>query len=265
MTPLELMLRETAAEIEWPATPDLAAAVVPRIQGLTDRQTADPDSRPPDAARRMRLGAPRQARGFRIGRPLAVALAILLLLAATAAAVTGIREPVLDWLGLRSVKVERVPRPLPEPPGRGLALGDRTTLAKALARIEFNPVLPIGLGKPTVYYEGFPPGGQLGLVYRGGDLFITEVQGRLEQQYLFKFLQPGTGVSAVTIDGERGLWFKGQHQYAYADRDGNLRTDSVRTAGNVLLWRRGDLLLRLEGPRSKREALAIARSVREAR
>jgi hypothetical protein len=71
-------------------------------------------------------------------------------------------------------------------------------------------------------------------------------------------------VSAVTVDGERGLWFQGRHQYAYADRDGNIRSDSVRTAGNVLLWRRGDLLLRLEGARSKQEALRIARSVREA-
>jgi hypothetical protein len=171
---------------------------------------------------------------------------------------------VLDWLGLRSVKVERVPRPLPEPAGQGLALGQHVTLANALKRIEFAPVFPTGLGKPTVYYEGFPPGGQLGLVYRRGDPFITEVQGKLERQYLFKFLQPGTGVAAVTIDGERGLWFQGQHQYAYADRDGNIRTDSVRTAGNVLLWRRGDLLLRLEGARSKQEALRIARSVRAA-
>jgi hypothetical protein len=197
-----------------------------------------------------------------VRRPLAIALAVFLLLAATAAAVPGIREPVLDWLGLRSVKVERVPRPLPEPPGAGLALGRHTTLADALRRIEFKPVLPAGLGRPTVYYDDFPPGGQLGLVYRGGDLFVTEVLGKLERQYLFKFLQPGTGVSAVTIGGERGLWFSGPHQYAYADRDGNLRTDSVRTAGKVLLWRNGVLLMRLEGARSKQEALRIARSVR---
>jgi hypothetical protein len=249
MTPFERMLREAAAEIEWPPTPDLATAVAPRLQGPADRPIGS---------------ASRRRRPIQIRRPLAIALAVFLLLAATAAAIPGIREPVLDWLGLRSVRVERIPRPLPEPPGQGLALGDHTTLATALARIEFAAVLPTGLGKPTVYYEGFPPGGQLGLVYRGGRLFITEVQGRLEREYLFKFLQPGTGVSAVTVDGERGLWFQGQHQYAYADRDGNMRSDSVRSAGNVLLWRRGELLLRLEGARSKQEALRIARSVREA-
>jgi hypothetical protein len=249
MTPLELMLREAGAEIAWPATPDLASAVVPQIQGLTDRQIGD---------------TPRAPRRMRVRRPLALALAILLLLAATAAAVPGIREPVLDWLGLRSVKVERVPRPLPEPPGLGLGLGEHTTLAKAVARIEFKPLIPTGLGRPAVYYEAFPAGGQLALVYRGGNLFITEVQGNLRREYLFKFLQPGTGVSAVTINGERGLWFQGQHQYAYADRNGDIRTDSVRTAGKVLLWRSGDLLLRMEGARSKQEALRIARSLGEA-
>ena len=253
MNDLELALRNL--DVEWPATPDIAAAVVPRIGGVTLGQTGDSSRRADAAHARRRL---------RIRRPLAIALAALLLLAATAAAIPGIREPVLDWLGLRSVHVERVPRPLPEPPGNGLALGRHTTLAAARARLGFTPVVPTGLGKATVYYEGFPAGGQLGLVYRGGRLFITEVQGRLERDFLFKFLQPGTGVQAVRVNGERGLWIEGPHQYAYADRNGQIRTDSMRTAGPVLLWRRGDLLLRLEGARSKREALAIASSVRAA-
>jgi hypothetical protein len=251
MTPVEQMLRAAAADVDWPATPNLAAAVVPRIAADTSREHAD--------AKPARIRRP-----LRMRRPLAIALAALLLLAATAAAIPGIREPVLDWLGLRSVHVERVPRPLPEPPGNGLALGRHTTLAAAQARLAFTPVLPAGLGRPTVYYEGFPPGGQLGLVYRGGRLLITEVQGRLDREYLFKLVRPGTGVEAVRVNGERGLWISGTHQYAYADRNGEIRTDSVRTAGDVLLWRRGELLLRLEGAGSKQEALRIAASVREA-
>lgn len=249
MTPLEQMLREAAVAADWPPTPDLAAAVIPRLDdGVRPLAPSIPLRRPPTWYR----------------RPLALALAILLLLAATAAAIPGIREPVLDWLGLRSVRIERVPQPLPEPPGATLALGQHTTLAAARRRLEFTPVLPTGLGEPVVYYEGFPPGGQLGLVYRDGRLFITEVQGHLEQQFLFKFLRSGTGVERVRVDGGRGLWIAGPHQYAYADRTGEIRTDSVRKAGPVLLWRRGDLLLRLEGARTKAEALRIARSVRAA-
>ena len=124
--------------------------------------------------------------------------------------------------------------------------------------------VPAALGEPTVYYEAFPPGGQLALVYRGGRLLMTEVQGQLERRFLFKFVRPGTPVEAVRVNGERGLWIDGAHQYAYTDRTGELRTDSVRTAGPVLLWRHGELLLRLEGAASKQEALALAASARAA-
>jgi hypothetical protein len=239
MNPIEQMLRTAAVDVDWPATPEFAAPVAARI-------TEHGRSRP-----RMR-----------IRRPLAIALAALLLMAATAAAVPGIREPVLDWLGLRSVHVERVPAPLPQGPGRGLGLGKRTTLDIARKALGFAPVVPAGLGEPSVYYEGFPPGGQLGLVYPGG-VFLTEVVGRLRAEFLFKFVGPGAKVDKLRIDGERAIWIHGTpHQYAYSDKNGNIRTDTVRTAGNVLLWRRGDLLLRLEGVRLKQEALTIARSVR---
>jgi hypothetical protein len=220
---------------------------------VTPLQAGDPVSRP--ARHRPRIG---------IRRPLAVALAVLLLAAATAAAVPGIRNPVLDWLGLRSVRIERVPRPLPEGPGQSLALGEHTTLASARARLAFTSLLPSGLGRPTVYYDRFVPGGQLGLVYRGGRLFVTEVVGDLGTPYLEKFLRPATKIARLRVGGERALWISGLHQYAYLDRAGTIRPETVRTAGSVLLWRRGNILLRLEGARSKAEALRIATSVRAA-
>ena len=102
-------------------------------------------------------------------------------------------------------------------------------------------------------------------MYRQGRLFITQVQGRLDTRYLFKFVGPGAKVDPVSVNGGRGLWLHGRpHQYAYADKTGELRTDTVRLAGNVLLWRSAGVLLRLEGARSKEEALTIARSARAA-
>jgi hypothetical protein len=260
VTDVEQMLRAAAADSEWPATPDLAAAVMTRIEGVSPVQAGD--SGPVGAS----AADPRPASGprFRLRRPLAIALAALLLLAATAAAIPGIRDPVLDWLGLRSVEVERVPRPLPEAPGQHLGLGKRTTLAAARSRLGFTPVLAARLGRPTVYYDAFPPGGQIGLVYPHG-IVITELSGHLETRYLRKFLPPGTKADPVAIDGGRALWIHGApHQYAYVDKTGNIHTDSVRTAGNVLLWHRRDLLIRIEGARSKARVLAIARSAREA-
>ena len=248
---IEAMLRATGANLDWPATPDIDRALKAALATTSARS------------------APRPLRP-RLARPFAIALAALALLAATAAAVPGIREPVLDWLGLRSVKIERVPRPLPQSapgsaaaPGSALGLGQRMRLAEAQRRLGFTPVLPTGLGTPTIYFEDFPPGGQLALAYPHH--LLTEVEGRIDRQYLAKFLTAGTGVHAVRIDGERGLWIDGDlHQYVFADKTGEIRTDSVRTAGNVLLWRRGPLLLRLEGARTKAQALRIARSLRAA-
>jgi hypothetical protein len=150
-------------------------------------------------------------------------------------------------------------------PGEKLSLGRHTTLPAARRALTFTPFVPSGMGDPVVYYERFPPGGQLALVYRQGRLFITQVQGRLETRYLFKFVGPGARVDPISVNGRRGLWLHGQpHQYAYADKTGAMRTDTVRLAGDVLLWRSGGVLLRLEGAGSKEEALRIARSARAA-
>ena len=239
MTPLEQMLQATAAEIAWPDTPDLASAIRPGTEG----------ARP--------LGA--RPRRRRIRRPLVIAIAALLLLAASALAVPAVR----DWLGLSSVEVKRVPKPLPVFPGERLSLGTRVPLDSALAKLEYRPVIPTTLGTPTVYYDPFPAGGQLGLVYPKG-IVVTQVQGHLTR-YLQKFIPPGTTLDEFKIDGRRALWIHGAlHQYGYADKTGQIRTDSVRTAGDVLLWRYKDLLVRIEGARSKQQAVAIARSAREA-
>lgn len=251
---LEQMLRDAGASADWPRTPDLEARIRARLGA--DRSTKGA------GARSLAHSAPRVRLPIR--RALVLGLAVLLAAAASAAAVPGVRNSVLDWLGLRSVRIERVPRPLPEPSGARLSLGRQMPLADARRRIAFVPLLPIGLGAPTVYYEDFPAGGRLGLVYRGGQLFLTEVEGSLDSRFLFKFLEPGTPVERVRIRGQRGLWLAGMHQFAYADRNGQIRTESVRTTGPVLLWRRSRLLLRLEGARTKAEALRIATSLRAA-
>lgn len=251
MTELELLLRETAAEVEFPATPDVVRAVRDRIRsGRPDTWT--------------RAAAPR--RRLRLRRPLAVALAALLVVSGGAAAIPGVRDPVLDFLGLRSVRVERVPRlPLKPSPGDKLALGRRTTLAAARKRLGFHPVLPDALSAPAVYVDRLVPGGALGLVYRDGHVLLTEVEGSLRHEFLQKFVTPQTRVDRVTVEGERGLWISGRvHEVVYLDARGEIRPDSIRIAGPTLLWRHGSLLLRLEGVRSEAEALRIASSVRAA-
>jgi hypothetical protein len=250
MTDLELILSET--RVEFPPTPDLVGSVGQRIREA-----------PANAAReRGRFLRPGSGR-----RSLVIAFSSLLLLATGAvAAVPDLRNPVLEWLGLRSVEIRRVPKTPNFPkrqPGADLQLGRATTLAKARGQLPFTPVLPTGLGEPALYYGTFVPGGALSAVYRDGKLLVTEFEGRIRREYLGKFIGPDTRVERVVINGQPGLWLGGApHGLVYEDSRGDIRTDSARIAGPTLLWRRGDLLLRIEGARSKAEALRIAGAVR---
>jgi hypothetical protein len=48
----------------------------------------------------------------------------------------------------------------------------------------------------------------------------------------------------------------------YRRADGTVAPDTMRLAGNALVWEDGPLTLRLEGARTQRAALRIARSLR---
>jgi hypothetical protein len=242
MRELEDRLRGMAADGGlFPPTPGISAAVATRLR----------------AERAGRRAGRRMSR-----RTLAVALAALLLIpAAAVAAVPSTRHAVLDWLGLRHVKVERTTtQPVPGPAANPL-LGTRTTLAAARAQVDFDVLIPAALGDPdTVYTRPNPPGGAVVLVYRRVQL--TELQGKHSQQFLQKMLGPDAKVHRVRVDGARGVWITGRpHGVLYADRNGQFRDETLQLAGDTLIWERDGLVLRIEGARSKADALRIATSV----
>ena len=77
-----------------------------------------------------------------------------------------------------------------------------------------------------------------------------------------KLAGQATVVEKVTVGGEHGIWAEGApHGLFYRAPNGDILQDSLRLAGNTLLWERGSLLLRLESNLMKAEALAIAESV----
>ena len=251
MSELERMLNALGGELDYPPTPELAASVRARVE---------------------RVPAPAPARFRR--RTLAVALAALLLVAGSAvAAVPSWRHSVLDWLGLRSVKVERVPRLPAAPAGAELALGTRTTLPAARARVSFRVLVPAGPPPGEVYVSDELPGGEVTLLYgprpglanvnsTGVGMLVTEFRGAQALEFLQKMLGPGTTARRVTVDGRRGVWIAGRpHIVLYRDEKGRIRDTTLRLATNTLLWRRGPLLLRLEAHVSRAEALRIAESM----
>ena len=271
---LERALADLAAALEFPPTPDLAAAVTARLDEAPAAAPAPPS--PAARARRWLAGLA----GWR--RLAAAGLAVVLLAAAVLVASPGTREAVARRLGLRGIGVELGGPPPPTvtttPGGRlELGLGDRVTLEEARRRVDWPVLAPTsgGVERPDAVYvnEAVPSGGRVDLVYRARPglppspftdvgLLITEFQGQPTPEFLKKVTAMGV-VEQVTVGGEPGYWFSGEpHFFTYRDAAGTLREEQTRLAGNTLIWQRGDLTLRLEGELPKEEAIRIAESMR---
>jgi hypothetical protein len=272
---LERDLRELAAAIEYPTTPQIGRAVRARIE-----QTRRP--RHLAASRPLALGV--------AAAVLALVLAGLVGLAVS----PGFRSAVADRLGVGGASITQPERPsvtlppatptavpsadaTPAPPGTGLGLGLLTTLDEARRLVNFVPLLPAGepLATPDAVYvlRLDPQTSQLTLAYApvpgqsaragGAALLIGEFHGRLDQPLLGKEAASGTRVTEVTVNGAPGFWLEGKpHTFYYLDAEGRIQPETIRLAGNTLLWQQGGLTLRIEGAASLDEALSIAGSLR---
>src|SRR4051812_383693 len=211
MAELEPQLRALAAELEWPATPDLATSVRPRLE-----------------------------RGRQLPwRPLAIALAVLVVALAAALAVPSARSAILRFLGIEGVTVQRVEK-LPQAAPLG-TLGDRTTMAAAGRRVGFRPLLPDGERPDAVYLDTAIPGGAGGPRYgpkRRPRLVVTEYRtGNFD--VVKKYAGFPTDVRSVTVAGEPGVWIGGAHVV-------ELGPTPPRLSAPSLIWLRRRLTLRVE-------------------
>jgi hypothetical protein len=194
-------------------------------------------------------------------------------------AVPAARTTVAEWLGLRGVEISFVPEaptPAGTPAGAALRLGRPIGLDEVRARVPFpvlTPSLP-ELGAPDeVYLDQTVPRGQVALVYRprpglpqaatGVGLLLTQFRGDVERPLAQKGVGPGTSLQSVTVSGTTGFWIEGgPHFFMYRDAAGNIREETLRLAGNVLLWERDGVTYRLESSLPRDEALRIAESLR---
>ena len=245
MPELELALVELGRSLEFPPAPDLAARVRERI-------AAEPAPR-------------RRVTFFPARRAVVIALAVLAVSVGALMAVPGTRAAILEFFGLRGVIIERV-ETLPTVPKQTALddLGSRVSVDEARELAGFQVVIPELLGEPDeVYFLDFPPGGMVSFVYGSAEeprALFTQFRATVEDAF-FKKVEAGTDIEDVRIGGEFGFYLSGNpHVFGYLDEDGQFREETVRLVGNVLLWERGELTLRLEGEISKTEALRIARS-----
>lgn len=258
VTELEQRLVLLQAEIDWPATPDLAARVHARIAT-------------PVIVRRP---------WFQSRWALAAALVLLVLAALIAYAPS--REVIAKWLNLHAIITRTselpTPSPLPSGPlGQRLGLGQLTTFEDAQSKVTWKILVPASLGQPDEVYLQLPPAGppqgEVTLVYKarpgiqtsgqtGVAVLITEATGKFDRNMFGKMLGDGTTLEDVTVNGHQGYWIAGKpHVFFFIDADGNFRNETMRLATNTLLFDDNGTVIRIEGDLTKAQALEIARSL----
>jgi hypothetical protein len=238
---LEQQLIELGSALEIPETPDLMAAVRDRLPSRPVRR--------------------RHWRGFRVRRrSVMLGIALAVLLAGTAAAIPPVRHAIERVFGIHGAVVERVPKlpPLPRTAGTTLHLGRRIPVSDARHAASFTALLPPS-GVSATYVSDDVAGGRISLT--AGRRLVIEFRGT-SRPFILKMIAVGTRVIRTRVGGQPAVYLEGApHEVFFLDAHGNPRTDDVRLAGNVLLWQRGPLTLRIEGARSLRDALALARSL----
>jgi hypothetical protein len=106
--------------------------------------------------------------------------------------------------------------------------------------------------------SGLPAAGSTGV-----GLLVSQFRGALAPEFLGKGVGPESRVEQLAIAGSPAIWIEGQpHSFFYRDRAGQPQPEDVRLAGNVLLWERGELTVRLEGAFGRDEAIRLASSLR---
>jgi hypothetical protein len=242
---LSVRLRAAAAEVEFPAAPDLADRVVARL----DRVPARP-------ARRT---------------PLAVVLVCVLAVSAAAlGASERARTAVADLLDL--VPGVEITRTTGLPAAVTLlaspaVFGDAVTLDEARARAGFALRLPAALPRPDgIYLDRAESGAAVTAVYGAepGGAAVVFTQWHPSRLLFRKLLRsPDTFVTPVGVDSVEGLWIVGvDHEVFYVGVEaGRHFRAAPYLAGQALVWQRGAVTYRLEGGLSLEAALTLVRSL----
>lgn len=259
MPELERQLTALPAQIEWPATPNLAPAVRSRITALVVLRTPWYQSR------------------------WALAAAAVVIAVAALVAYQPSREAIASWVNVhvffQHVQVVPTPSPLPPGPlGQRLGLGNQTALADAQKQVTWHVTVPSKLGDPDEVYLQLPPTGaaqgEVTLVYAtrpdipvagetGVSVLVTEARGAVDKNFFGKMLGPGTTMEEVAVAGHRGYWISGSlHAFFFTDANGSFRNETMRLATNTLILDEGGTIVRIEGNLTKAQALEIAASLR---
>ncbi len=240
MNALEVQLVQLGRELDIPATPDIASAVMKRIE--------------PRRARRRRW-------------VLAVALALVAALAATLA-IPQARSAFLRIFHVGGEEIQIVEKLPPLRPVANFDLGERLSLADARRRVGFKVLVPEE-EPDAVYLRDYASSGVLGgevtLLYgtpQEVKLLMTERHADLDFRLVKKIAEPGTRIDFVQVRGANGVFLSGKpHVYLIVNPRGQVIEETVRLAKDVLIWSDDGVFYRIEGDLTKEKALEFAESL----
>ena len=248
MHELEARLEAAAPYFAFPETPDLAGAARARLTQHRPRSRTRP--------------------------ALVFAVALAAVAGAVLALSPGARSGLVDLLDrVPGIHIERSVS-LPEVPyGQAPFYGIQMPLDEAQGHFGRPLRLPKGVGDPDrVYWLQYPPGDMITAEYgaKNGGAKLVFSQWKTGGPDLFsKTLSFNTTAEPAVVDGNPGLWISGgDHAVFYlAPEDtgagANHWSQRGYLAGNVLAWRDGDVIYRLEADVPKEKAIELAESLEE--
>lgn len=235
MTSLEIRLRALGHELEIPPERDLAPAVISRLEGR---------------------------RPFPLRRAAVLAVALVAIAVGAAFAVPQARSAILRFFHLGGETIIRV-ETLPPAVERSEAAGFGTPLSRTAAErtLGFRFMLPRfhGKGPDRVYVLGDSLGTVI-LRSHGRRVLLSEFSSPGEMG-LKKLTIDQTSVEWVRVGDREAIWIRGTHTLTYFDHQFGFREQTIRIRGNVLVWTRGQLTLRLEGDFTRAQAIALAKTI----
>lgn len=128
------------------------------------------------------------------------------------------------------------------------------------AAVRDDAARPPALGAPAGAFEGAPPGAYTEVW--PGPVLITRFPGVVGEHVIDKRVVGEGTVVRTAVDGDPAWWIGDHHGFLYVDAEGRTREDTLRLAGQALLWSRDGITYRLEAPDlTLPDAVALAESM----